>query len=256
MGTEAQRVCGFIARYAALLLEGGTSTDLTMEVLERLAAAYGFSMEASFFPMHVLVSVTDKTNANTFSINQKIESSGLNFARNTRLADLSITIAEKKLSLNEATTRMEMVVAKKRLPIWIVTLLASAANASFCRLFGGDWVAMAVILVATGYGFTLKHLLTKYAKTDLRVATVAAACLSSVIASACYIFHWGKTPDIALATSVLYLIPGIPYVNAIGDMLSGHHICSVSRFFNAAILTVCLSVGLCCGLLIMQFNIR
>ena len=35
----------------------------------------------------------------------------------------------------------------------------------------------------------------------------------------------GSTPDIAIATSILYLVPGIPFLNGFSDMIAGHYTC-------------------------------
>ncbi len=82
-----------------------------------------------------------------------------------------------------------------------------------------------------------------------------ASCLSAIIACSGFVYGWGKTPEVALATSVLYFVPGIPFCNAVCDLIYGHYICCVSRFLHAVIITVCLSLGLCIAfkLLNIQF---
>ena len=40
-------------------------------------------------------------------------------------------------------------------------------------------------------------------------------------------------------------------MNAVSDMLYCHYLCAFSRFMDAAILTACLSAGLCAGMLIL-----
>ncbi len=67
-------------------------------------------------------------------------------------------------------------------------------------------------------------------------------------------FGWGTTPEIALGTSVLYLIPGVPYINAISDIIGRHYLCALSRFMDACVLTCCLSAGLCIGMFILGLN--
>ena len=79
--------------------------------------------------------------------------------------------------------------------------------------------------------------------------------ISAVISTSGYIFGWGTTPDLALGTSVLYLVPGVHYINSISDLLDGHYLTAFSRFMMAMMLTVCLSLGLTGGILIMNLNI-
>ena len=141
----------------------------------------------------------------------------------------------------------------KRIPRYVVLGLASCANASFCRLFGGDPASMAIVFIATLAGFYLKQTLLSD-HIDSRIVTFAAAFLSSVIGAAGYVFHLGATPELALGTSVLYLIPGIPYINCMSDMLEGHYLCFFSRFVQSSVLTACLALGLSGGLILMNLQ--
>ena len=36
------------------------------------------------------------------------------------------------------------------------------------------------------------------------------------------LYNIGNTPDIALGTSVLYLVPGVPLINGVIDVIEGH----------------------------------
>ena len=64
-------------------------------------------------------------------------------------------------------------------------------------------------------------------------------------------FDWGTTQDVALGTSVLFLIPGVPLINSILDILEGHVLIGFSRAINAAILIICIALGLSMTLLIL-----
>ncbi len=134
---------------------------------------------------------------------------------------------------------------------WSVLLLASVANASFCRLFGGDAVAMVVVFIATLAGCYLKQILL-YKGWDVRAVFMACSFVSSVLGATGILFSLGGTPFIALGTSVLYLVPGIPLLNSFSDMLYRHYVCAFSRFVDAVVLTCCLSIGLCGGMVFMN----
>ena len=63
------------------------------------------------------------------------------------------------------------------------------------------------------------------------------------------------TQDIALGTSVLFLIPGVPLINSILDILEGHVLVGLSRTINATILIICIALGLSMTLLILGKDI-
>ena len=65
-----------------------------------------------------------------------------------------------------------------------------------------------------------------------------------MIAGISYKLNIGTTPDVALATSVLFLIPGVPMINSIIDILEGHVLAGTSRLINATNLIICIALGL------------
>lgn len=88
-------------------------------------------------------------------------------------------------------------------------------------------------------------------RRDIRLVFLCCAFFSAAICAGAHIFEWGSTPEIALGTSVLYLIPGVPYINSVSDLLACHYLCAFSRFVDALVLTACLSVGLCAGMYLL-----
>ena len=89
---------------------------------------------------------------------------------------------------------------------------------------------------------------------DIRAVFIICALVSSILGATGILFPYGSTPYIAVATSVLYLVPGIPFLNSFSDLLHRHYICAFSRFADAVILTGCLSAGLCGGMLLMKIG--
>ena len=75
---------------------------------------------------------------------------------------------------------------------------------------------------------------------------------SAVIGATGALFGLGATPYTALGTSVLYLVPGIPFLNSFSDLIYRHYLCALSRFMDAVVLTCCLSAGLCAAMLLMR----
>ncbi len=245
-----KEVCIFLTDYASWLLGCGATCIRIEKNVGRMAAAFQVCAEMTVMPTNIQMSVWDMNHQDSYSLVKRKQKTGISFNINTRMSKLSWDVADRKIDFAEAVSRMEEI--KKTPPEnkWAVLVLASLANMSFCRLFNGDLIAMAVVFVATMAGYRIKQILLE-AKVDVRVVFVCSAFVSSVIGASGYLFNLGTTPDIAIGTSVLYLIPGIPYINSVSDMLDGHYICSFSRFIDALILTICLSIGLCGGMFLM-----
>lgn len=244
----------FLADYAAWLLGSGATCIRIEKNVRRMAEAFHVHLTLALMPSTVFVSVWQNNPTEAVHHNCAHHKGCISFYIITQLSKLSWEVADGKTDFEGARLEMtRMVEHPQHTGRWTVLLLASLANASFCRLFQGDAASMLIVFIATVAGYFLKQVMLED-KHDVRLTFFCSAFFSSVIAAGGYVFGWGNTPDIALGTSVLYLIPGVPYINSVSDMLDGHYLCSFSRFMNAAILTFSLSAGLCGGLLLMNLR--
>ena len=66
--------------------------------------------------------------------------------------------------------------------------------------------------------------------------------VASLCASTALIFD--TTSEIALATSVLYLVPGVPLINGVIDIVEGYILTGFARLVQASLLIVCIAIGL------------
>lgn len=246
-----ERPCAekMIAELAASLASAGATSSLLESSVRYLCARFGVSAEIIGFPKHVLLSVSGKKLSDHYTITQKLLPNPLDFHRIILLHRLARETLEKMYPPEILWNRFQEILQEKRLSPNLVLVLTGLANASFCKLFNGDWISMGIVFVATVSGFYLKNALHGKFQIDLRLATIFSAFVSTVLGCAGYAFQLGGTPDVALATSVLYLVPGIPYINALSDLLNGAFLSCIRHAFNATILTVCLSIGFCLGLI-------
>ena len=243
-------IASFLAEYAALLLGCGSTCIRIEKNTKRIAEAFEVNLDIFIMPAHVSVSVWSSDRKGAVMAQRKTASCGISFDLNTRLSQLSWEIADYNLDLPTAVAHFESIKATKPTGKWEVLILTSLANSAFCRLFGGDWFAMLIVLVSTLAGYRLKQIMLEDG-CDIRLTFLCASFFSASISAGGHIFNIGTTPELAIGTSVLYLIPGVPYINSVSDMIYRHYLCAFSRFLDAAVRTACLSAGLCVGMLIL-----
>ena len=242
----------FLSDYASTLLASGATCLRLEKNVGRMAEVWGVRVAMTIMPHHIHFSVTDHQGLTDTFVAQT-QHSAASFDAITRLSALSWKVADNRLTLSQARSRFAEAMKARTANRWWVLFAASCANASFCRLFGGDFHAMAVVFGATAAGVYLKQLLVR-ARADIRLVFIVCSFVSAVLAAAGYIFSLGGTPEVAMATSVLYLVPGIPLLNSFSDMVDGHYICFFCRLLDALILTCCLSLGLCLAMKVMNIS--
>lgn len=252
-GKELREDCMFFADYASNMLGCAATCSRIQKNISRMATAAGYTVELTILPAHCIVTLTDGS-GESYSHSSTIAHLPNDYALNTRLSNLSWRVAEGKVTLKEAEAEFPRLLKSPRYTTSTLLLLVAAANAAFCRIFGGDWQAMGIVAVATAIGFSFKTLLTRQ-HVNYMVVTVISAFTAAIIGTAGFVFSGiTSTAEVALATSVLFLIPGIPYINSVNDLLTDHYLCAFSRFVKATIITACITVGLTAAFLLMKIS--
>ena len=250
-----RELCEFLSAYPAAILVAGSTTERCEKTVYRIAGVYGGDAEMTILPRTVTVTIRDRENGEFCAISKPLKMVAVDFHRISLLSQLSWDIRDERIPLVIARKRFRDIVHKKRIGRLLSLLLISMANASWCRLFDGDYAGVVIVFIATVCGLLLRDNLTGRYRWDVRIATLMAACCSSCLVSAAFLLHWTATEDVALGTCVLYLVPGIMFINSVSDMVNGHLLYSFSRFINACVLTACLGMGLSLGILLMNFEL-
>lgn len=252
---KLQHICSFLAEYASMMLGAGSSCIRITKNMDRMVRTIGLTVDMIILPNHISITLLDSDNIHMSHASRSIAKVPVSFTLITALSKLSWKVAEGKFSILESERVYRQLISdattvRPGVLVWLV----AAANASFCRLFGGDWQSMALVALATLSGYLLKLFLGRR-RVDYKVVVIFCAFLSSLVGSLGYLLHFGSTPEIALGTSVLYLIPGIIYINGVSDLLSGHYLCWLSRSMHGVILTSCIAIGLTLGYLVMNIKL-
>ncbi len=240
--------------FCSTQLAAGAQTSRVDRNATRIAKAYGFAVELAMLSRHFMISVVkpaaDGIPQERHTAVCAIVSGAPNFQRVAALNALSWNIGDENLSLDEARRRFDAILALPALNPVLLRFLVACANAAFCRLFDGDAVAMGLVFGATLAGFYLRQKLLHWGM-DVKITFFCCAFAASLLASPGLIFGWGATPQTAMAASVLFLIPGIPLINAMMDILDGHVLMAVSRLVQASTLIVCIALGLALTMLLL-----
>ena len=230
-------------------MASGVHTSRIVRNTARIAESFGFEAHMTLFHKTIIMTLRNKENTHVYSTVNTAKAGGVNFAINSDLSALSWDAYDKHLSLDTLWERFKAITDKPRINPWQVWILVGLANASFCRLFGGDLCAVCIVFSATLVGFSLKQELQKKGLNHY-IVFILSAFMASLCASSALIFN--ADADIAIATSVLFLIPGVPLINGVIDIVEGHILLGLSRIINALLLVICIAIGLSVTLLLVK----
>jgi uncharacterized membrane protein YjjP (DUF1212 family) len=126
---------------------------------------------------------------------------------------------------------------------WLVVIAVGLACAGFCRLFGGDWAAFGTTWLAASVAMFVRQEMThRYFNPFLIV--VVTSFVATTIAAVGVLLKLGSQPQIALAASVLLLVPGVPLINSSKDLLQGHMVTGLVRGVTGALVSLAIALGI------------
>ena len=84
------------------------------------------------------------------------------------------------------------------------------------------------------------------------VVAMITAFTATLLAALAYFLNLGTNADIAVAASVLLLVPSFPIINALSDILKGYMNMGVGRWMFATMLTLSACVGIVMTLIFLR----
>ncbi len=113
-------------------------------------------------------------------------------------------------------------------PAWVTVLAVGAACAAFAWLNNADFVSLWVVLIAASIGFAAKFSISPRAG-NLYLTVLLSALVASVSALILLPFSRTATAEIALISSLLFLVPGTILINGGLDIVRDHTGCGIAR---------------------------
>ncbi len=251
---KLNEITGFIADYAAVLLGSGVHCTRVLRNSRRICEAYGLDITMTIFASNIILTLSDPEQDEICTEVVHIRQLPVSFELNAELSALSWKVFDHHQSIGELRREYRQILERPRMNSWLVTLLVSVANACFCRLFDGDLGAMLFVFVSTFAGFRLLRWLKKKG-IDHFLSVIIVSFVSSFACSCLVLLppmagHADVT--VAMATSVLFMVPGVLLITGVIDIFENHTLIGIARLVRSVLIVLCLAVGLSISMVVFQ----
>ena len=226
-----------------LLMSSGASTGRIRTTVNRIAEALGYDVELLITSRSLMLTVTEENGTDYTSSVRRTPPHGVNFKIVSGISRMSWKVIEDKLNVKQINLEINRLTALPHYPRLVILSLVSLAGASFCRLFGGEGYELLVTFIATFFGLYIRQEAVKK-RFNPYLAIVFASFAASMISGLSVKLGIGDTPEHALATSVLFLIPGVPLINSLTDLIDGNTLNGIVRGVNGFIMAFAIALGL------------
>ena len=242
MEQEHQRaVTRACVQVALLLLQHGAESTVVVQMAQRLGVALGVESVECALTANAIV-LTTLSDEHCITTTRKNSDKGINMQMVTDVQRIVIAVEHKLYDLEMAQQKLNRLKPLKYPPILVVGMIGLSC-ASFAHLSGGDWVICVITFFASAVGMFVRQALSKRHYNPLIVFAMTSF-VASLLSGLSLKYQWGNDPQVALASSVLLLVPGFPLINSLADILKGYINMGIGRWTIATILTF----GACLGI--------
>ena len=227
---------------AALQLRCGAHTERVNRNVKRFARALGYEPELFF--SFSSVALTLQNQQHTITLFRRVEiHGGVKLSVLIGVSRLSWRAQKEKLSVDEIRKEVHRLEESSPYPFPLVVALVSLACASLARLFGANASVMLTTAVATIAALVVRSTLQKRG-FNIFIVVTCSAFVAATVSSAGVRLSIGNAPHLAIATSVLFLIPGAPLINAVIDHIDGHILVGVARGIMGTVIAFAIALGM------------
>ena len=223
------------------LLQHGAESALVEELPARLGRALGMDSVESAISPNAIVLTTIK-DGQCLTSTRKNQDRGINMHVVTEVQHIVILVEHRLLDPKGVEKRFNQL-RPLRYPRWLVSLMVGLSCACFCRLNNGGWDGALITFFASMVAMYIRQMLAGihlHPQLNFCITAFVATTLSGLWLQ---LPAFSQTSSVAMAASVLLLVPGFPLINAVADMFKGHINTGLARWAIASLLTLATCVG-------------
>ena len=256
-----RRKLDLLLRTGQILMESSADTSRVKRNMERTAAYLGLPKENLHMNIdYYMLQVNVSDEYHSFSKMQRCDKHVINMLAIQEVSKLSWRAIQKDYSLDKYEEELEKIAnGKHYYKDWMIAIGAGLACGGFCIQFGCDWTAFFYASIAAILGNRLRMFLN-HSGSNLYANFAVAAFVSTILA---WLSSFLSTPTVQavlpeflrpilftetpwhpLLACALYIVPGVPLINAVNDLLDNHINTGLVRAMNTLLIVIAMSFGI------------
>ena len=180
---------------------------------------------------------------NTISRLLQVGHHGVNLQLNNAARALAVRASQGNMTPEQIVEKVGSLRKQTPKHHWVTVALATGlACASFGQLLGTDVMSFLPIWFAGFLGQTIRHFMVLNKQNVFAMVTIVAF-VSSAVGGLISQLIGSVTPEMAMFSSVLLLVPGVPSMNAQTDIMEGSPTLGSARALTVFMILIFLTVG-------------
>lgn len=233
-----------------LVHQSGGDTARTSATIRRMALALG-AERADTVVSSLNIGVTVEQDKQRETAFRKAPHMGANFSMLTEVVRLVEAVEEQNIDADTARIQLDEIVRQPHFyPHWLIAMLVGVSCGGFAALFGGDTAAITCTTLGSGVGMALRLFLHRRHYVPFMFAMASSLTAMLVTGLLLKLVH-SNTQEAAMAASVLFLIPGVPFINGAADLFHANYLNGMVRIMMGVLFVIGIAVGVSLALRIL-----
>lgn len=238
-----------IIKAAVLMLEFGAESILIEQTAQRLGKALGVdSVEISLIPSAIVLTTLSHGQSSTTT--RRVHHKPINMSIVCDIQKMLIEIEKNSHDVSWVNQTMKNI-QPNYYNRWLVVFMVGFACASFAYLYGTDLIGFFITFFASSIAMFVRQELARK-RFVLFITFGVTAFVATLIASISQ--YYSNSANVVLASSVLLLAPGFPFINSFLDSLKGYLSMGWGRWQQAMLLTIATSMGIILAMALLDIK--
>lgn len=231
------------------LLKSGAEVNRVEDTITRICRAYG-AVHVEVFAINTLIMASVRLSDQSYSSQiRRVYTSAFHLSRMERMNAVSRTLCERTPPLEEADRMIRAAKASRGDPFWLF-LLGNALTAAFFTIFFGGNLRDALVgallgCVVAGIDRIHSSYINQMAKLMIVSFIVGALANLGVFVGL------GEHVDAIVIGTIMLLIPGLAFGNALRDLLCGDILAGILKTVQSCLTAVLIAFGFLLATILM-----
>ncbi len=231
-----------------IMLRSGAETYRVEDTISRILSLSNLERTESFVAGTGIITSIDDSTIEAITLVKRVNHRNINLSRIARVNDISRKLCKGELELYDAYKELKNIKHERIYKGIIPTICTIGTSSFFCALLGGnllDCVCSGFI----GVIILLQGVLFKKINSRKFISDMFGAFLIAIFTMILWnVLGDNVSRDSIIIGSIMPLLPGVAFTNAIRDTLQGDYMSGVSRGMEAIVVALSIGVGIGVGL--------
>ena len=225
-----------------ILLENGAEIFRVEETINRICRHYGIESGSAFILSNGIFVTSGNMREETFARVQHIPVSGSHLNRVAAVNQLSREVEEGRYTIEEVREHLREIRQMPGKSSHMQIFGSGVGSGAFCYLYGGNLrdCTAAFLAGVVLYAFVL-YVSSPY--FNKMVSNIAGGAVATAACVVLYELGLGQNLDQMVIGSIIPLVPGVAFTNAIRDIADENYISGIVRMIDALLVFFCIAMG-------------